>query len=91
MPVFNRLIRPNGTVRIEALAGVGRDDSGGSVETYVTVEDNVPVLISQLSGNRDGRFASRLDKLTGTCTGESRTSTGRTRGCIFTRTTWASA
>ena len=71
MGVFNRLVRPNGTVRIEALSAVGRDDSGGGVEAYVVVEDNVPVLISQLGGDRDGRFGSRLDKLTGTCTGES--------------------
>ena len=71
MSVFNRLIRPNGFVRVEVITVTGRDDSGGPIETYATLEDNIPVLISQIAGTRDGRFESRVDVITGTVTGDS--------------------
>jgi len=77
MSVFNRLIRPNGFVRVEVISSTDRDDSGGPIEAYTVLEDNIPVLISQISAARDGRFDSRIGSITGTVTGDS-PSLGRT-------------
>ena len=71
MPLFGRLIRPNASVRIEAVT-YSRDSSGGLVESYGTVlESGVPVLVSGIAGSRDGRFDGRNQPLTGTCSGDS--------------------
>ena len=71
MALFSRLLKPNATVRIEAVTYT-RDSSGGLVESYNTVlESGVPVLVSGIAGSRDGRFDGRNQPLTGTCSGES--------------------
>lgn len=70
MGIFNRLIKPNAVVRIEVLT-VTRDTSGGPVYTWSTVEDNVKVMASGFGGNRDRRYSSDLNTLSGTISGTS--------------------
>lgn len=70
MSVFNTIIRPNATVRIEKRV-TSRDNSGGNVETYEMIEDNVPVLVSGTSSYRSYPFNSANETLSGTCTGNS--------------------
>jgi hypothetical protein len=59
----------NATIRIEYLT-TSQDASGGTVETYTTLAAGVPVLATQTSGNRDGRFDGTNNIITGTVTGE---------------------
>lgn len=68
MQLFSALIKPNSLVRIERLA-TSQDSSGGTVESYATVVDNVPCLVTQIGGNRDGRFSGTDSVMSGTCTG----------------------
>lgn len=69
MPLFDNLMQPNATVRIEQRT-TARDSSGGSTETWAIVATNVSVLVSGISGGRDGRFDGKNNTLRGTCTGE---------------------
>lgn len=68
MQLFAGILASNATVRIETLT-TARDSAGGQVETYTTLATDVPCLVSQLGGNRDGRFRGTDSISTGTCTG----------------------
>jgi hypothetical protein len=68
MSGFGGLIKQNATVRIESLT-ITQDQSGGTVEDYATLADDVPVLVTLTSGSRDGRFTGQNDVLSGTLTG----------------------
>jgi len=70
MSVFNTIIRPNATVRIEKRAS-SRDNSAGNIENYETIEDDVNVLVSGTSSYRSYPFNSANETLSGTCTGDS--------------------
>lgn len=68
--IFDGLLTPNATVDIYGLT-TAKDASGGNVETPALVASGVPVLISQTSGSRDGRFDNTNNVLSGTMSGES--------------------
>lgn len=70
MPLFNNLMRPNATVTIQKRT-TARDASGGNAETWANVETGVDVLVSGVSGNRDGRFDTKNNSLKFTVTGAS--------------------
>lgn len=53
-------IRPNATLTVKQQRA-STDGAGGTVLTPVTVADDVPALVSQISGSRDGRFSSDVD------------------------------
>lgn len=70
-PLFSGLILPNSTVRVWGQSAVTTDDAGGQVEQYSTlIATGVPVLVSQVSGDRDGSFGTRLNRATGTISGD---------------------
>lgn len=68
MAGFGGLVKQNALIRIESLT-ITQDASGGTVEDYSTLVDDVPVLVTLTSGNRDGRFGGQNDVLSGTLTG----------------------
>lgn len=70
MPLFTPLLRPNATVTIQKRT-TARDSAGGNTETWATVETGVSVLVSGVSGGRDGRFDAKNNSLKFTVSGES--------------------
>jgi hypothetical protein len=70
MSIFSFLIDHNATARIEQLS-TARDTSGGTVQSYTVVQDQVPCFVSQSGGSRDGRFGSENATITGTVSGDS--------------------
>lgn len=70
MPLFTNLLRPNAAVTVQRRT-TARDASGGNTETWTAVATGIPVLVTGLSGSRDGRFDQKNNSIRGTCTGES--------------------
>lgn len=54
MKLFEGLVKPNSTVRIEILT-TSRGTSGGQIESYTTLADGVPAIVTNITAVRDGR------------------------------------
>ena len=79
--IFDPLLQPNATVTIYAITA-SRDAAGGTVQTLTAIESDVPVLVSQTGGARDGRFESDTNLLSGTISGDS-TNLGKPNTIIY--------
>ena len=62
--LLTALVKANATVRIETQSTT-KNDYGYLVETYTTLADDVPVSFTLSGGQRDGRFESQLNSLSG--------------------------
>lgn len=68
MKLFDGIVKPNALVRIEVLTTT-RGPSGGQIESYSTIADNINCLVSGISPSRTNRHDSTDNMISGTLSG----------------------
>ena len=67
--LFARRIQPNAVVRVES-AAYSKDATGKTVETWTTLADDVPALVTNVTAARPDEHGTTRNVVRGTLTGE---------------------
>lgn len=68
MKLFEGIVEPNALVRIEVLTTT-RGPSGSQIESYSTLANNVPCVVSQITPTRTSRHDTTDNMISGTVSG----------------------
>ena len=68
MKLFEGIVEPNSSVRIEVLTTT-RGPSGSQIESYSTIADKVPCVVSEITPTRTDRHDSTDNMISGTLSG----------------------